>query len=197
MHKTQFWFGVAALLYCFPCLGQTTTTMTFDELPFQSVDGLSFRGIDFEFAINNVSSSEAHMNSYGPGSLEHITDPSLAGDSTGILTLNFASPTPRLAFGVAINSGDGLDPGYTVELFGPDLESLGISEHATSPVADALAFSESLYDYSGAPIAKAMIDFADEPGSFALDNLVYVVPEPGTGLLLLLGIIGLKSRGRD
>src|SRR3990172_3460747 len=68
------------------------TTLTFDEIPFQSVDGLVHAGVSFDFKIGGVDSTEAFYNSFGPGTLTFVDDPSLTGDSTGVLTLDFVVP---------------------------------------------------------------------------------------------------------
>jgi hypothetical protein len=161
------------------------TTLTFGEIPFQPVDGLSFRGVTFDFKIGGLNSGDAFYNSYGPGTLTTVDDPSLTGRSTGILTLDFDVATAILRFGAVLNSGDPLSPGFAVELFDADLQSLGTTAVDTLPAGGALGFSEALFEYSGTPVGRAVIDFADDPGNFAIDNLVFV-PEPSTRCLWLL-----------
>ena len=163
--------------------------MTFDELPFQPIDGLSFQGVTFDFQIDGNESLDAYYHSFGPGDLVTVQDPSLTGSSTGILTLDFAVPTPTLQFGAALNTGDPLSPGFVVELFAAPLQSLGTIPVDTTSDTNSLGFSEAQFDYSGTPIARAVIDFADPPGSFAVDNLTYFIPEPSAAAIVLFGFI--------
>ena len=169
------------------------TTLTFGELPFQSVDGLSFQGVKFGYNLENTNSPDAYYHSYGPGSLDMIDDPSLTGNSAGILILTFDQPTPILQFGAALNTGNPLSPGFTVELFDEGLNSIGISSVDTIPATGVLGFSEALFLHSGTLVLRAFIDFADAPGSFALDNLTYhPIPEPTSLLMGILGILMLR-----
>jgi hypothetical protein len=167
-------------------------TLTFDEVPFQSVDGLTVQGVTFDFKIDGTDSSDAFYNSFGPLGLTTIEGASLEGDSTGILTLQFAVPTPILRFGAALNTGDALSPGFRVELFNASDESLGITPVDTTPAAGALGFSEAWFDHSGTPIVRAVVDFADDPGRFAMDNLTYV-PEPTTLAIAVVALLALAA----
>lgn len=159
------------------------TILTFDEpeAPFQSVDDLSMAGAVFGFKINNVDSSEAFYNSFGPGTLTHVTDPSLTGDAEGVLSVAFEAPTSLLEFGVALNTATPLTPGVVVNLYDEEanlLSSVGVD---VTPTTDNLAFSEGLFAYSGAPVKRAVLQFALQPGSFAIDNLTYQrIPEPAS-----------------
>jgi hypothetical protein len=166
---------------------------TFDELPFQPVDGISVQGVTFGFSVGEASSTDAYYGSFGPGDLETISEPSLTGDSRGILTLDFAVPTGIVEFGAALSTADALSPGYTVELFDLTLQSVGVFARDTAPSMGDLAFSESRFTYAGAPIKRAVIDFADAPGSFAIDNLV-IVPEPTTTVPCAVFFVGLLRR---
>jgi hypothetical protein len=176
-------------------------TLTFNELPRQSVEQLSFQGVTFDFKVGGVDSPDAYYNANGPGNLTFVQDPSLEGDSTGILTLNFAAPTPLLNFGVARNTSASLEPGFTVELFDPTLTSMGITAVNTS---FSEGFSESQFTYTGALVSQAIIDFTEVLPSrsgaanrFVLDNLTYEsVPELSTtfGSVMLLGFGALMTR---
>jgi hypothetical protein len=150
------------------------TTLTFDELTFQPVDGLSFGGVTFGFQINGVPSTDAHYGAFGPGSTTFVQDPSLEGNSAGVLTLTFDQPTTVLEFGLARSCLCTLTPGVTVELFKPGAarRSRGIITLTTSPV---VSFSEGLFSYSGPAIQTAVITFPS-PGlasRFAFDNLKF------------------------
>ncbi len=154
-------------------------TITFDELPFQPVDGVTFQWVTFGYEIDGVSSDLAHYASFmGSQDLTTISDPSLVGDSAGLLTVDFEIPTSIVQFGAALSTADALNPGYSVELFDDAAQLVGVFPVDTAVVGGELAFSEALFSYEGDPVVTAIIDFADEPGSFALDNLVYEIPEP-------------------
>lgn len=167
------------------------TTLTFDEIPFQSIDGLTHAGITFDFKIGNADSAEAFYNSFGPGTLTFVDDPSLTGDSAGVLTLDFAVPTSVLEFGLALNTASQLRPGFRVELLASNLTSLGETPVDVLPNVGALGFSENRFQYSGSLVSRAVIRFDHQPGSFALDNLTFLpIPEPTT---IVLGSVAFAA----
>lgn len=180
---------VLLLLGAWCAAGASATTLTFDELPFQPVNGLSYQGVTFGFTVGGADSNDAFYRSFGPGQLATVQDPSLAGDAAGVLTFDFQRPTATLQFGVALNTADALSPGYSVELFDASLASLGVIPVDMPAPADPLGFSEALFSYDGAPVARAVIDFADGLSSFGLDNLTYQqIPEPSALILTVLGL---------
>ncbi|YAF97538.1 MAG: PEP-CTERM sorting domain-containing protein [Nodularia sp. CChRGM 3473] len=177
-----------------------SVTLTFDELPTQPVDGLSFKGVTFDFKIDGVNSTDAGYKFTGPGNLTFINDPSLIGSVQGILTLDFSQPISALSFGVALDTFLDLTPGFTVELFDSELISLGITPVNTSTL---VSVTEGLFSYTGTAVQRAVVDFNDEDAfafAFALDNLTYqpistAVPEPTTILgSLAVGAFTLASR---
>ena len=143
------------------------TTLTFDELPFQPVDGLSFMGVTFGF-----TGTDAAYNSSGPFAITFVQDPTLEGDAAGTLTLDFDVPTPTLQFGVARSGFDTLTPGFTVELFDSALTSLGTTPVNTTPL---ISFSEGQFTYSGTPVKRAIGTFPNPELAvrFAFDNLTF------------------------
>jgi hypothetical protein len=150
------------------------TTLTFDELPFQPVDGLSFGGVTFGFQIGGVPSTDANYASAGPGSITFIDDPSLEGNAEGVLTLTFDKPTTVLEFGVARSCTCVLSPGVAVELFKPGAagHSRGVMTVTTTPI---ISFSEALFSYSGPAIKTAVLTFpsAGLATRFVIDNLKF------------------------
>jgi hypothetical protein len=150
------------------------TTLTFDELSLQPVDGLSFSGVTFGFQIGGVPSADANYGGFGPGSITFVQDPSLEGSSDGVLTLTFDQPTTVLEFGIARSCICTLTPGVSVELFKPGAagRSRGVMTMTTSPV---VSFSEALFSYSGPAIGTAVITFPSSglASRFALDNLKF------------------------
>ncbi|MBD2365435.1 PEP-CTERM sorting domain-containing protein [Anabaena minutissima FACHB-250] len=178
-----------------------TVTLTFDELPTQPVDGLSFKGVTFDFKINGVNSTDAFYNLLGPEGTVFISDNSLNGLARGVLTLDFEQSISALSFGVALNRFTNFTPGFTVELFDPKLTSLGITPVNTSSL---VSFTEGLFSYSGEPVRRAVVNFNNEDAfAFSLDNLTYqpistAVPEPMTILgSLAVGALALASRRKQ
>lgn len=165
-------------------------TLTFDELPTQPVDGLSYMGITFGFKVGGSPSTDAIYNGIGPGMLTYLQDPTLEGTTSGILTLDFATPTDQLQFGAALSSYYAATPGYTVSLYDPSYQLIGAYSGNTSPL---VLWSEGQFTYSGAPVSRAAISFNGQVASrFSVDNLtinpVDSIPAPGA---VLLGSIGL------
>ena len=162
-------------------------TLTFDELPTQPVDGLSYMGVTFGFKVGGSPSTDAFYNGIGPGTLTYLQDPTLEGTTAGILTLDFAAPTNQLQFGAALNSYYAATPGYVVSLYDPSYLLIGVYSGNTSPL---VLWSENQFTYSGTPVSRAVIDFNEQAARrFAVDNLtINPVPAPGA---VLLGSIGL------
>jgi hypothetical protein len=166
-------------------------TLTFDELPTQPVDGLSYMGITFGFEVGGIPSTDATYNGIGPGTLTYLQDPTLEGTAAGILTLDFATSTNQLQFGVALNSYDVVTPGYTVTLYDPSDVLIGAYSKNTYPL---VLWSEDQFTYSGTAVSRATIGFNNRVANrFSVDNLtVNSVPAPGA---ILLGSIGVSLVG--
>ena len=162
-------------------------TLTFDELPTQPIDGLSYMGITFGFTVGGSPSTDAIYNGIGPGTLTYLQDPSMEGTTAGILTLDFSTPTDQLEFGVALNSYDAATPGYVVKLYDSSYALIGTFTGNTSPL---VLWSEGQFTYSGTLVRRAVIGFNEQAASrFALDNLtINPIPAPGA---ILLGSFGL------
>jgi hypothetical protein len=154
--------------------GVPLTTIAFDEIAAQPIDGVAFGGVTFGFAIEGVPSSDAWYHGAGPGTITSVQDPSLEGSAFGTLTLIFDQPTTVLEFGISRGCICTLPAGASVELLGP-----GASDRAIATIAVAttplLTFSEGLFSYSGPAVQKAVITFpsAETAERFALDNLTF------------------------
>src|SRR5215210_4397359 len=101
-----------ALLPASAPAAKRTVTLTFDELSFQPVDGVTINGLTFGF-----TGGDATYGAFGPGSIVNVQDPSLEGSAFGTLRLTFARPTNVLEFGLALNTFGSLTPGATVALY--------------------------------------------------------------------------------
>ncbi len=178
-------------------VAEAAVTLTFDELPTQPVDGLSYKGVTFGFTIGGSPSADALYSDVGPGAITFLQDTTLEGNSAGILTLDFAQPTDMLQFGIALNSFYPAMPAYSVQLFDASLAWVASLSQNTYPL---IVWSEDLFSYSGMPISRAIIDFNEQAaGRFALDNLIHnpvgsvnAIPAPGAVLLGGIGV-GLVS----
>jgi hypothetical protein len=162
-------------------------TLTFDELPTQSVDGLSYSGVTFGFTVGGIPSTDAVYNGIGPGTLTYLQDPTLEGTTAGILTLDFSTPTDTLEFGVALNSYYAATPAYVVKLFDSSYALIGTFMRNTSPL---VLWSEGQFTYSGTMVRRAVIGFNEQAASrFAFDNLtINSIPAPGTIMLSSIGL---------
>ncbi|NMG22918.1 hypothetical protein [Brasilonema bromeliae] len=207
LHK----FSIAVLSTVYVAVGTINkagaVTLNFDELGSPTpVDGLTVKGVTFDFKINGVDSSEAIYNQSFPPNFPsnlfvNLQAPLLEGNAKGILTLDFTAPISALQFAVGVETSGTLTSGLTVELFDTGLKSLGITPVDTS----SLAFlSEGLFKYNGVPITRAVLDFDEtklgfDPSvapRFSLDNLTYTaVPETSSLFgLLALGALGAGVR---
>ena len=166
-------------------------TLTFDELPYQSVNGLSHKGVTFGFNIEGSPSSDAYYNAIGPGTLTYIQDTSLEGNAQGTLTLDFDSPINKLEFGIALNTRRPVYQAYEVKLFDESLALLAALNNSTNPL---VYWSEGKFSYNGKAISRAVVDFNQcYARRFAIDNLATnTIPAPGA---LLLGGLGAGCVG--
>ena len=154
------------------------TTLTFDELPSQPVDGLNFNGVTFGFQIiNGVPSLDARYCEVGPGQLTYVQEPSLEGNTLGILTLTFDQPTTVVEFGVALATIFSPPPtppaaDVTVDLYRPGKG--WIRQNITLATSPIITFSEGLFSYSGPAVKTVVITFDQiRAPRFTLDNLKF------------------------
>lgn len=180
---------VSALLLGFAA-SVSAGTVFFDELPSQPVDGVTIPGLTFNFEVGGSSSSDATYNfDTGLGATTYLSDPVLEGDARGILTLIFAKPTTELSFGLGLLGFANLTPGAVMDLY--DDRDLLLQSISIDTVGDPTRFiNEGWLSWADPQtgVSRAVIDFDDAAGRFALDNLTFSgnsVPEGGCTLLLL------------
>lgn len=150
------------------------TTLTFDEIPTQVVDGLSYSGVTFAFTVNGVPSTDAYYNRAGPGQIAYLQDPSLEGTDYGVLTLTFDKPTTVIEFGVARNTYGTYSNGATVELYRPGVGHL--RESVMLETAPEVYWTEGWFSYTGPAVKTVVIYFEPLPSyssRFAIDNLTF------------------------
>jgi len=154
-----------ALLPASAPAAKRTVTLTFDELSFVPVNGVTIDGLTFGF-----TGGDATYGAFGPGTIVNVQDPSLEGSSAGTLTLSFARPTNVLEFGLALSTFGSLTPGATVALYNP-----GGHLRTTIPLnTDSIvSYTEGRFAYAGGAIGSAVITFDPTAGRFALDNLTF------------------------
>ncbi|MCA9963413.1 MAG: hypothetical protein KC423_04190 [Anaerolineales bacterium] len=149
------------------------TTLLFDEVPFQPIDGLKVNGVDFQFQVNGTPSNDARYNTAGlPPLFEYVQCPCLEGNSRGVLTMTFDKPTTEIEFGVALNTVFPLPEGVTVELYRPGAGML--RQTVSLETSNEIFFTEGMFSYSG-PAVKTMVITFDwfHAARFILDNLTY------------------------
>jgi hypothetical protein len=151
------------------------TTLRFDELPTQPVNGLIFRGVIFSFFVGGSPSTDAVYNGSGPGIQTFVQDPSLEGTAFGTLVLDFPALTPTLSFGIARNTFAPLTPGATVVLFDAMGGVIGTFPVNLAPTFPG-GFSEGFFNYGGPTLVRRAVIVFNSPAAaprFAIDNLTY------------------------
>jgi hypothetical protein len=170
---------LVALLLCIP-LRASAAVIHFDELPDQVANGLSFNGVTFHFTVGGLASTDARFGTLvGPGTTAGIHAPNLEGNSTGILTLDFAAPVNHVAFNLAISDALPHNPAAVVSLFNPAFAPAG-SVNVNSAVQPGFSFSEGVFNYTGAPLSRISVDFIDAQ-RFAIDDLAFDLAPAGPG----------------
>ncbi len=182
--------------------------LTFDELPTQPVDGLTFAGVTFGFTENGIASNDAQYDTAGPNPAMFLSTPVLAGPLSPSLVvqllMTFESPVATLDFGLALDTVDSESPGAILTVFDSLGNVLNTYDINTGVLVSG-GFSEALFSYgdpsipgslTGPAIGKAALTFPSTVPAdlFAVDNLTFAgVPEPGSWTVVLLGIGGIAA----
>ena len=128
------------------------TNIDFGELPITPVDGLTFDGVTFGFAVGGGPSADAEFGGLdlGPFPFNNLDGLALEGDAAGILTLDFAIPTSFLSFGIALNGTvPSPVPGATVSLFDAADGLIGVF---TIDVSEEQLFPEGQFSFEVATV---------------------------------------------
>lgn len=189
MKRTMLALAAAFCLAFAAAPAAADSTIEFDEVPLGTpIDGVTIENITFH--------SPAAATGFGPGFLTYVSDPSLIGDSSFPLFLEFATPIQDLSFGFAVDNP--FDPfildAAVVVLFA-DGDAIGAESFDS---ATLVSFNEGFADIYSKPFDSALIFFPNDGalhGAFAIDNIT-AIPEPTAVALLGLGAIGLVLRRR-
>ncbi len=186
----------AALTFLACAAPSWATTLTFDELAAQPVEGLSFKGVTFSFEVGGSASSDATYSvDLGLGDTAFSSDPVLEGDAAGFLTVVFSVPTSGLSFGLLLLGGSDYTPAAVANLYS-DKGLLLDSRSIDTGAVPSLGISGGVFSWSdpSAGVKRLILDFDDSAGRFALDNLTYTsqaAPEsfPLLGRYALSGLV--------
>jgi hypothetical protein len=174
------------------------TTITFDELPQQPLNGVSIKGVAFEFTGSDAQTPVALFGatrlSFADSKL--LSAPWIEAPAISGLTMRFAQPTPSLSFALGFNGGAPKSPGYTVNLFS------GATQIGSVPVSTAIggtspfSLNEGQFNYNdpSRPLTSITVTFPQPPAGdiFVVDNIA-LVPEPSVTGLLILGTISVAG----
>jgi hypothetical protein len=163
-------------------------TLTMDEVPTQSIDGLTVSKGGEDFTFSNPSGT-LFYDSSGPGIVTYVQDPSIQG-STAPFGVAFSVPVFSIQFGLAEDVETSVSPLATVSLFDSSLIPFATISFDSSLVDP---FAEVQFNYSGGPITNILITPNSGPAALAFDNLtVDTVPEPST-FSLFAGVTGFAA----
>ncbi len=168
-----------------PAAAISLTTISFDELSLRPADGASVKGTLFDYKIDGVDSLDATFGSLnGPvlgstvGLPNSATTPNrvLEGSTTGVLTIDFASPAKSLSFAVARNTGNLVVNGVQVTLFDA---SFNVISTSTVVMSSLKGTTEGAFAYAGeTAVSRVTLDFTvgaliADGDRFSLDNLAF------------------------
>jgi hypothetical protein len=158
--------------------------------PFGGAVTVDALGITFDFAEGASATGAIYGDTLGTAGngLAPLSDPVLDGPADGTLTLNFAYPTDFLSFDILF----GIEPGDSGGLV--TIGATPMSYTTTGGQGSGGFFSIGSFS-SGTltPFSQAVITFDDPTTQFAIDNLSFDTPEPGSLMLLVAGTLLLGA----
>jgi len=183
---------LALTLVCLSSAWATSITLTMDEVPFQTVNGLDVTkgGITFGF----TDTSGADYDAADGGQETYVQDPSIEGQTAGeLLTVNFSLPMYLISFGMADSTqGTGFVMASVNFYNGANL--LG-NQILDATVSNAFSQGELVYLGNLGQVTSIQITMnSGSASAFAVDNL-YVntsLPEPSTLFSSFAGIATLS-----
>ena len=181
--------------------GVVLTTITFDELEEQDLNGVQVAGATFIYEGSGVDLPTALFgtNQFDFGESNLLSAPSGAGDVGNPLTILFDSSLDFLSFNLGFTGFDEADF-FEVDLF--SATTLVHSSEVMPSLAndDPFSFNEGvfLYQDSENPFDSAVVTFQSVGAqNFVIDDLSFgVVPELSSSFLFGLGALAFLRRRR-
>jgi len=159
-----------------PLTGFDFNEPTVFGIPVNNVDTATEIGVDIDFQISGTDNPDATFKGTGPN-LVSVQNQSIEGNSGGILTLLFNTPTPLVSFGSALFNGGNLASGFTVKMY--DESGSLLSTANNNKVVGTTGngtWSEGMFTHAGSLVKKVEVDYNDNGGTaprFVFDNLFY------------------------
>ena len=181
---------IAVLPGAFP---GSTIPVTFTGLATGTeVNGLSAGGILFSYSLGN-----GHVIiDGGPGTTNNITPPNIVatGNPSGVLSLALPGLSTMFGYGYAILSSVTVPNATTINLFNG---AVNVGTLSYPGVVDPTFTGGFAGIQSTSAFNRVDITFnAVAAPAFAMDNILFPIPEPSTILLTMSGVAGLLWRAR-
>jgi hypothetical protein len=151
------------------------------------VNGLTVGGVLFSYSLGNGNV----VIDDGPGVTNNISPPNVVsvGNDTGILTLTLPGLETMFGYGYAILNTGAVTNATTITLFS-GATNVGTLSYAGVP--DPFFTGGFAGIQSTIPFNSVQLTFNSVAApAFALDNVLFAVPEPSAILLVLTGCAGL------
>ena len=200
MRKQAFLIICLSTILSFQSQAATITSITFDELPEQVLNGISVKGVTFSSTSSNADYPVAL---FGTNSLDFadtllMSAPWAAGATNGMLTIQFDAAIQSLSFDLGITTTVPTVPdAFAVQLFSGAAMIHEASVTTTVATGAPFAMNEAHFSYisTDPTITAATVLFTANVGNYIFDNLTYVspVPVPGAAWLFVSGMLALLS----